>query len=130
MRHVHFFKLLCSPLISSALFSLGLTHVTGSPSILTPNQEQVHPSSCASPYESSLRLMTVSFRTWSLTTMPLSGVNQLIQQATPTVLVPVVDWRKMSQAQRGHGFLTSGVRTKATRIATMTRVTTFVDFLR
>ena len=57
-------------------------------------------------------------------TMPFSELNQLIQQAAPTVLVPVVDWRKMSQAQRGHGLLKGGVRTEATMIATMTEVTT------
>ena len=47
MRQVYFFKLLRSPLTSAALLSLGLTNVTGSPSILTRSQKRAHPSSCA-----------------------------------------------------------------------------------
>ena len=112
----------CSPLPSAALLSLGLTNVTGSPLILTRSQKRAHPSS------SALRIIIGAddgvVQDRYLTTIPFSELNQLIQQATSTVLVPVVEWRKMSQAQRGHGLLTSGVRAKATMIATMTEVTT------
>ena len=48
MRQVYFFKSLRSPLTSAALLSLGLTNVTGSPSILSRSQKRAHPSSCAS----------------------------------------------------------------------------------
>ena len=47
MRQVYFFKLLRSPLPSAALLSLGLTNVTGYPSILTRSQKRAHPWSCA-----------------------------------------------------------------------------------
>ena len=40
------FQVLRSPLPSAALLSLGLTDVTGSPSILTRSQKRAHPSSC------------------------------------------------------------------------------------
>ena len=47
MRQVYFFKLLRSPLTSAALLGLGLTNVTGSPSILTRRQKRAHLSICA-----------------------------------------------------------------------------------
>ena len=49
MRQVYFFKLLLvrCPVTPAALLSLGLTNVTGSPSILTRSQKRAHPSSCA-----------------------------------------------------------------------------------